>query len=44
MIAPDLRGMVYMAVFGMFVGIPLAIWKLIDVCIWISKHVSVTWN
>ena len=25
-------------------SIPLALWKLIDIVIWIVRHVSVDWN
>lgn len=41
---PDFSGIVRLAMFGLFVGIPMTIWKLIDIAIWICRHVSVSWN
>jgi hypothetical protein len=30
-----------MAAFGVVVGIPLTIWKLIDVIVWLYQHISI---
>lgn len=27
----------------LIVSVPLAIWKAIDICIWLYTHVSITW-
>ena len=40
---PDLRGIAWLAMFGFFVGIPLAVWKVIDVVLWLLKHVRIEW-
>jgi len=37
---PDLTPLFWLAGFGIFVGIPLAIWKLIDIGLWLSHHLS----
>jgi hypothetical protein len=38
----DLRPLMWLAVFGLFVGVPLAIWKIIDVICWLVQHVTIT--
>jgi len=39
----NLDGVVYLA-FGFFLTLPLAVWKVVDIVIWIFNHVSVSWT
>jgi len=36
----NLNAFCFMAVFGLFVGVPLFIWKLIEVVLWLYQHIS----
>lgn len=29
---------------GLFLCVPLAVWKLIDIIIWLVKHINVSWG
>ena len=37
---PDLSGLVYLAVASL-VTFPLALWKVVDIVLWITSHVSI---
>ena len=34
----DFRGIFYLAAFGLFVGVPLAIWKCAEAVVWLCSH------
>jgi len=36
---------IYMfAVFSLFVLLPLSVWKVIDILVWIYQHVRISWQ
>ena len=42
MYAPDLTGLVAVVIVILCISVPLGIWKLFDVIMWIASHVSIT--
>jgi hypothetical protein len=38
---PDLSGLVYLIMILLVTAVPLAIWKLIEIIIWIFQHVHI---
>lgn len=41
---PDFKPLVTLFYWLLFVALPLALWKLIDIVIWIFRHLNVSWN
>ncbi len=27
-----------------FIGVVLAVWKLVDIVVWVTTHLSISWN